>query len=176
MILSESMLFVSPETSLFQGFGTLNSPPGYPAKPVPELPELLELLELVELLELPIPAEPELELVDSPPVPPVLEVAALPLPPDPLLLSLGPHADADVTSHATRMPDDATAQRTGFVVSISRHTPARAAREDLFFDFSRRRGALKTEYFGISIIATHDVEFMRHHGGNGAQVPAVSKH
>lgn len=123
MILSESVLLVCPETSLVHGLGTLKSPPGYPAKPFPELPpELLDELEPLmfpELLEVPIPAEPELELVASPPIPP--EALPLPAPPVPLL-SLGPHAAADVASQPTRMTDDPTAQRTGFVVSMSYFT------------------------------------------------------
>ncbi|HMY16561.1 MAG TPA: hypothetical protein PKA58_09595 [Polyangium sp.] len=133
MILSEFTLLVCPDTSLVHGLGTLKSPPGFPAKPFPELPpELLDELEPLmfpELLEVPIPAEPELELVASPPIPP--EAPALPAPPVPLL-SLGPHAAADVASQPTRMTDDPKAQRTGFVVSMSCFTLDAQAMEAAF--------------------------------------------
>lgn len=116
MMLSDSVLLVSPDTSLFHGLGVLKSPPGYPAKPFPELPELLELVEPLELLELPIPEE--LEPLVSPPIPPDDEV---PIPPAPVKLrsSLGPHPDATAKSHARHVVEVVTAQIASFVCAMS---------------------------------------------------------
>ena len=73
MILSDEVLFVSPETSFVQAFGTLKSPAGDPVAPPPP-PAPLELLELLW------PPDPELDEL-APPVPLELDDAALPLPP-----------------------------------------------------------------------------------------------
>ncbi len=105
MILSDEVLFVCPDTSFVQGVGTWKSPPGFAAMP-PDPPDPLELLEL------PIPADPELELFALPPIP--LEVdSALP-PPPVVLLSLGPHAEAEVTIHARSEAEVVTAQEARF--------------------------------------------------------------
>lgn len=125
MILSDDVLFVCPDTSFVQAFGAWKSPPGFPARP-PDPPVPLELPETLELFA-------------PPPIPLEVEDSALPPPPVVLLLSLGPHAEAEVTIHATSEAEVVIAQGASFVWRMSRCTRFFDNTKEPFFAFSNRQ-------------------------------------